>query len=55
MGWRWPASYAPLSFYPSVPQKMLHRRRENFSIERFDLDPTQRTLQVEIAYEKHVA
>jgi hypothetical protein len=42
-------------FVVSVPQKMLHRRRESFSIECFDLDEEQRTLQIEIGLENPVA
>lgn len=39
----------PYRFIISVPQKMLHRRRDSFSIERLTLDETQRTLRVELA------
>ena len=42
-------------FIVSVPQKMLHRRRDTFSIESFVLDEKQHTLQVDIGNENHVA
>jgi len=45
----------PYRFVVSVPQKMLHHRRDSFSIERFDLDEEQHTLQVEIGHENPVA
>ena len=45
----------PYRFVVSVPQKILSRRREGFSIERFDLDEERHTLQVEIGYENPVA
>jgi hypothetical protein len=38
----------PYRFIVSIPQKMLHRRRDSFSIERFVLDQAQQTLQMEI-------
>jgi len=45
----------PYRFIVSIPQKMLHRRRDSFSIERLVLDEAQQTLQMEIANEKQVA
>jgi hypothetical protein len=45
----------PYRFIVSVPQKMLHHRRDSFSIDRFILDEAHLTLQIEIADEKHVA
>jgi hypothetical protein len=39
----------PYRFTVSIPQKMLHRRRDSFSIDRLILDETQQTLRVEIA------
>ena len=44
----------PYRFIVSVPQKMLHRRRDSFSIESFILDREQQTVQVEIGNENHV-
>ena len=41
----------PYRFVVSVPQKMLHRRQDEFSIERFDLDEERLTLQMEIRRE----
>ena len=38
-------------FVVSVPQRMLHRRQDEFSIERFDLDEERQTLQLEIRHE----
>ena len=35
-------------FVVSVPQKMLHRRRKSFSIDRFDLDAEQQVLQIAV-------
>ncbi len=40
----------PYRFVVSIPQKMVHHRRDHFSIERFDLDEEQHTLQIEVAY-----
>jgi hypothetical protein len=45
----------PYRFVVTVPQKMLHHRRDHFSIERFDLDEEQHTLQIEIGHENPVA
>ena len=45
----------PYRFNVSVPQKMLHRRRDSFLIEQIVLDEKHRTLWVEIATEKHLA
>jgi hypothetical protein len=45
----------PYRFTVSVPQKMLQRRRNNFSIERLIFDQTHQTLRVEITYEKQLA
>jgi hypothetical protein len=42
----------PYRFIVSVPQKMLHRRPDSFSIERFVLDEAQHTLQMQIASEQ---
>ena len=39
-------------FVISVPQKMLHRRRQAFYIQRFSLDEVEHTLQIEVASEK---
>jgi hypothetical protein len=45
----------PYRFIVSVPQKMLHRRGQNFSIEEFVLDEAKQTLQLQIVSEKQVA
>ena len=42
-------------FVVSVPQKMVHHRREAYSIEKLILNTAQQTLQIEIAYEKPAA
>lgn len=42
----------PYRFIVAIPQKMLRRRRDRFSIEHVVLDEARRTLQVEIADEK---
>lgn len=42
-------------FIVSVPQRMLHRCRDTFSITSFDLDAEQHTLQMEICDETPVA
>jgi hypothetical protein len=39
----------PYRFVVSVPQRMLHRRQDSFSIECFALDEEQHTLRMEIA------
>jgi hypothetical protein len=44
----------PYRFIVSIPQKMLHRRRDSFSIGRFDLDEEQHSLQVEVGHENPV-
>lgn len=41
-------------FVISVPQKMLHRRRHTFCIQRFSLDEEEQTLQIEVVSEKQV-
>ena len=38
-------------FVVSVPQMMLRRRQDQFSIERFELDEKRQTLQMEIRHE----
>ena len=43
----------PYRFTASIPQKMLHRRRKSFSIERLDFDHARRALQVVISNQKH--
>jgi hypothetical protein len=45
----------PYRLIVSVPQKMLHRRRDSFWIDHFILDEANQTLQIEIGHEKHVA
>ncbi|MFO1485715.1 MAG: hypothetical protein U1F71_20300 [Verrucomicrobiaceae bacterium] len=50
-----PRDQHPYRFVVSIPQKMLHRRRDSFSIERFDLDEERHNLQVEIGHENPVA
>lgn len=45
----------PCRFVVSVPQKMLHHRRQTFCIERLSLDETEQTLQIEVVSEKQVA
>lgn len=47
--------YYQYRFVVSVPQKMLHRRRQTFSIERLLLDEAKQTLWIEIIGEKQVA
>ena len=47
---RGPREMHPFRFVVSVLQKMLMRRRERFSIERFDIDAEQHTLQLEVAH-----
>ena len=42
-------------FVVSVPQKMLHRGRQTFCIERLSLDEAEQTLQIEVTSEKQVA
>lgn len=49
-----PQAMSPYRFVVSVPQKMLHRRRDIFSIESFVLDEEKHTLQVEIGNGKQV-
>ena len=50
-----PRDQQPYRFIVSVPQRMLHRRRDSFSIERFYFDEEHHTLQVEIGHENPVA
>jgi hypothetical protein len=45
----------PYRFLVSVPQKMLHRRRDSFSIEELELDESRKTLQIRIANDRQVA
>jgi hypothetical protein len=45
----------PYRFPVSVPQKMLHRRRDNFSIEELNLDESRKILQIRIVNEREVA
>ena len=42
-------------FIVSVPQKILHRREQSFSIEEFRLDEAQQTLQIQITSRRQVA
>jgi len=49
-----PQAMHPYRFILSVPQKILHRRRDRFSFEIFVLDQDQHTLQVSIGNEKHL-
>ena len=42
-------------FVVSVPQRMLHRGRQTFCIERLSLDEAEQTLQIEVVREKQVA
>ncbi len=49
-----PRDQQPYRFIVSVPQKMLSHRRDSFSIERFDLDAEEHTLQVEIGHDNPV-
>ena len=39
-------------FIVSLPQKLLHRGRQTFSIEQLSLDAAQQTLRIEIVHEK---
>jgi hypothetical protein len=41
-------------FVVSVPQKMLHRRGQTFSIEQLLLDQAQKTLQIEVIIEEQI-
>lgn len=43
-----PRAMHPYRFVVSIPQKMLHRRRDCFLVDHFALDEEQHTLQVEI-------
>ncbi|MCP5520920.1 MAG: hypothetical protein H7A46_05175 [Verrucomicrobiales bacterium] len=45
----------PYRFIVSVPQEMLHRRRDSFSIGSSILDWEQQTVQVEMCNENYVA
>jgi len=45
----------PYRFIVSVPQKMMHSRRQTFSIEQLTLDNAQQTLRIEVVSEKQVA
>lgn len=45
----------PYHFVVSVPQKMLHRRRQSFSIERLSLDAAEQTLRIQVLSEKECA
>ena len=42
-------------FFVSVPQKMLHRGRQTFRIERLSLDEAEQILQIEVVSERQVA
>jgi hypothetical protein len=42
-------------FFVSVPQKMLHRGRQTFRIERLSLDEAEQTLKIEVVSERQVA
>lgn len=50
-----PRAMHPYRFVVSVPQRMLSRRRDGFSIERFDLNQERHTLQVGIGPKNPVA
>lgn len=45
-----PKDMSPYRFIVSVPQKMLHRSPESFTIESLVLDEVQHTLQMEIVH-----
>lgn len=46
-----PRAMHPYRFVASIPQKMLHRRRDSCLIEHLDLDEKRHTLQVRIGHE----
>ena len=43
---------APYRFIVSVPQKMLYRRRQVFSIQQIELDQAKQILHIEVAPQK---
>ncbi len=45
----------PYRFVVSVPQKMLHRGRQTFSIEQLSLNEAEQTIQIQVVSEKEVA
>ena len=50
-----PGSQHSYRFTVSVPQKMLHHRTQDFSIEQLVLDEAQQTLHIQILHENPVA
>lgn len=50
-----PRMQYPYRFVVSVPQKMLHRRRQTYSIEQLFLDDAEQMLQIALLSEKQVA